>query len=118
MALKHYLNLLLGRSKAVKPAKLTWSNIKGVLQAWRRQTQRMAGFDLQPHIYEQIIWRRFEVMKTSPKCWSNGACVMCGCDILGKTMEDRACEGVCYPEMMKAEEWEDYKRINHIKLFS
>jgi hypothetical protein len=67
-------------------------------------------------------------MERSPLCWKRGTCQVCGCDILGKTMEDRACSisehpellerrEPCYPEMMSKEDWEKYKSINNIKLF-
>jgi len=50
--------------------------------------------------------------------------VICGCEILGKTMEDRACaneeigEEPCYPEMMTKEDWRAYKINNQIKIFN
>ena len=88
----------------------------------------MSGFELPLHIYEQIIWRRAEVMYKSPICWYTGSCRICGCDILGKTMEDRGCaisehsdlkkdREPCYPPMMKDIEWEAYKERYNIKLF-
>lgn len=82
------------------------------------------GFSVPQHIYEQIIWRRTEVIAVSPSCWDTGTCRVCGCEILGKTMEDRECsaaevgEKSCYPVMMKKDEWEKYKLSNHIKLFN
>jgi hypothetical protein len=79
------------------------------------------------HIYEQIIWRRIKVMDNSPKCWQSGHCIVCGCEILGKTMEDRGCSASespelnispCYPDMMSKKEWNQYKITNNIKLFN
>lgn len=103
------------------PAKITPRNVLAVLQAWKRKYQKeWFGFELPPHLQEQIIWRRTEVMIKSPLCWKQGQCVECGCEILGKTMEDRGCsnkENPCYPEMMSKENWETYKKINEIKLF-
>lgn len=112
-------------------AKITLRNIYAVIQAFFRKARRnVGGFDLQPHMYEQIIWRRTQVIEKSPKCWKSGKCVVCGCDILGKTMEDRACsiyedEGAllsgklpCYPEMMDKYNWKRYKELNNIKLFN
>lgn len=108
----------MGKSKASDPAKINISNIKGVIQSLSRKVQRnISGFELDEHIYEQIIWRRTEVEKKSPKCWNENECKICGCDVLGKTMEDRSCEGKCYTAMMNKEEWEEYKIINNIKLF-
>jgi hypothetical protein len=103
------------------PAKITLRNILAVAQAWKRKYQKeWFGFELPPHIQEQIIWRRTEVMQKSPICWNQGKCVECGCEILGKTIEDRGCSNIenpCYPAIMSKENWESYKRINNIKLF-
>src|SRR5688500_11169278 len=111
MKIKHYWDLLTGKLKVKNPAKLNWANVKGVAQAYSRQ---IAGFNLEPHLYEQIIWRRTVV---NPECWELGYCRFCGCEILGKTMEDRACEDNCYPEMMDSSMWNIYKKENNIKLF-
>lgn len=112
-----------------RPAKITWANIKAVIQAWIRKKRRgIGGFDLPTHMYEQIIWRRTQVMSNSPMCWHSGNCKVCGCEILGKTMEDRACSitehpdllakrSPCYPEMMDEKTWEVFKKEKHIKLF-
>lgn len=88
----------------------------------------IGGLGLDIHIYEQIIWRRVMVKEYSPMCWYKGSCKVCGCDILGKTMEDRACSITehpdlmakrkpCYPAMMNEKEWQRYKIINNVKLF-
>jgi hypothetical protein len=115
MSLRSYLK---ARKTAINPAKITLRNVYAVIQAWFRKKRRsLGGFDLPDYMYEQIIWRRVQVIIKSPKCWESGSCIQCGCEILGKTMEDRGCEGKCYPEMMNAENWEIYKRINNIKLF-
>jgi hypothetical protein len=102
-------------------AKITLRNIYAVLQAFFRKARRnVGGFDLQPYMYEQIIWRRTQVIEKSPECWKSGSCIVCGCDILGKTMEDRQCssETPCYPEMMNKENWKKYKELYNIKLFN
>lgn len=108
-------------------AKITPRNIYAVIQAYFRKARRsIGGFDLPDYMYEQIIWRRTQVIEKSPECWKSGHCVVCGCEILGKTMEDRACSiseledynvPPCYPEMMSKENWEKYKKIYNIKLF-
>jgi hypothetical protein len=117
----HYLNLLMGKVKVLKPASfLNIKNIWAVIQAKKRS---IGGFKTDSHIYEQIVWRRTQVMEKSPECWKQGYCRVCGCEILGKTMENRSCaapdigEKPCYPEMMKKEEWQKFKIDNNIKLF-
>lgn len=119
--LKHYLLLLTNQIKSDKPVKITWSNIKAVIQSLFRQAKRnISGFELEDHLYEQIIWRRTQVSLISSVCWRKGFCRHCGCEILGKTMEDRACSNEanpCYPAMMTQEEWKIFKTNNNIKLF-
>lgn len=119
--LKHYWRLLMKkeeRSKYSNPAKLTWANIKAVFQAFfRKRMRNIGGLLLKDHIYEQIIWRRTQVMHKSPQCWRDGKCKVCGCDILGKTMEDRGCERSCYPFMRTEKTWKKYKELLEIKLF-
>lgn len=116
------------RPSSQRKAKITWSNVKAVIQAFFRRARKMAGFELPTHVYEQIIWRRTEVRYNSPICWYTGTCKVCGCEILGKTMEDRACSisehpdlldkrPPCYPAMMEEKEWESYKEKKDIKLF-
>ena len=110
---------------SLRPAKITWENVKAVFKAKLRKIQ---GSSLENHIYEQIIWRRTQVKDNSPICWYKGTCKVCGCNILEKTMEDRACaisehedllekRPPCYPEMMNKEVWEQYKKEKNIKLF-
>lgn len=112
-------------------SKITIRNIFAVLQAFFRRVRRnLGGFDIPSHTYEQIIWRRTQVMKKSPRCWESGECIVCGCDIMGKTMEDRACsvserqdlydagKEICYPHMMNKDTWKKYKKTYNIKLFN
>lgn len=126
MSLKNFLR---ARKQASRPASFSWANIKAVFQAGvRKQKKSLGGFEIDEHIYEQIIWRRTQVIANSPRCWYSGACKVCGCDILGKTMEDRACSIAehpdllekrqpCYPAMMDSNEWKKYKKLKNIKLF-
>jgi hypothetical protein len=120
-------NFRKARKLAERPAKINFRNILAVIQAWfRKKKLTISGIGLEQHIYEQIIWRRLKVKAKSPICWESGACRVCGCDILGKTMEDRACslsespesnKTPCYPAMMSKEKWEAYKTNYKIKLF-
>lgn len=105
-------------------AKVTPRNVWAVIQAWFRKKQlHLDGIGLEQYMFEQIIWRRIQVRAKSPGCWQSGECIVCGCEILGKTMEDRACSAgevgrePCYPDMMDKEAWKEYKKLNRIKLF-
>lgn len=119
MSIKQIYNLLTGKIKVKKKAKLSFANIKAVLQSFKRSHSRIPYY-----IREQIIWRRLKVIDLEPRCWESGYCIVCGCDILGKTMEDRACSAEdvgdfpCYLDMMDKEKWENYKIDNKIKLFT
>lgn len=117
MKIKHYWDLITKKIKVSKPASfLSVKNIFAVLQASYRS---IGGFALKPHIYEQIIWRRIQVSQKSPECWNQGYCKICGCEIIGKTMEDRKCENEnpCYPEMMSEDQWKEFKKLNNINYF-
>lgn len=123
MKLRQFLQ---ARKTAIRPANFGWSNIKAVIQSYYRKYKAIGGIPLDDHIYEQIIWRRTQVIAASPICWNSGSCEICGCDILGKTMEDRACSLSehpdlyripCYPAMMNQQEWKQYKKLKNIKLF-
>jgi len=121
MNIAHLYHLLIGKTNAKHPAKLTFANIKGFLQSIYRKSQRLiniSGFEFAQFKWEQVIWRRTRVKDLSPKCWKENICKICGCDVIDKTLEDRGCEGFCYTEMMQTEEeWKEYKTKNKIKLF-
>lgn len=119
MQLKYLYDLITGNTKATKPAKITLRNIWAVIQAKFRKIKAKAenSLELPGYLYEQIIWRRTQVQDVSPVCWDDGNCIICGCNTVEKTMEDRPCEGSCYPKMMSKEKWEEYKKLMEIKLF-
>lgn len=108
----------MGKIQVKKKPKLTWNNIKAVFQSLIR-----SNTGLPSHISEQIIWRRIQISIKEPRCWESGSCIVCGCEILGKSMEDRACSAEevgdepCYPKMMNKQEWKEYKFKNQIKYF-
>lgn len=114
MRLRHYINLLRGKTEALNPARLDLKHIWAVIQSWIRSI-----LPTPKHIREQIIWRRGEVTLKSPECWRQGHCIQCGCEIVPKTTADMGCENppYCYPEMMSKKQWEEYKKTNNIQLF-
>lgn len=115
--IKHYIKLL-------SQAKYwTWSNFKGVLQAYFRKAKyEYMGFEVPKHIYEQYKWREFK----AEKCINNITCLNCDCFIKERILEDRGCsilEGTgnlvgkqepCYPPLMEKLEWEIFKIKNHV----
>lgn len=105
MSLKHYYNLLRGKTNALNPAKFDLRHMWAVIQSWFRSLYTPR------HIKEQIAWRRKQVQLLSPECWKEGQCIQCGCEIMGKTMADMGCENppFCFPEMMNKKDWKDFK---------
>ena len=105
MEIKYYYKLLTGKTKALNPAKLDWKHIYAVLQSWIRSIYT------KKHSKEQSKWRREMVQLLSPKCWNQGHCIQCGCEIMGKTKADMGCENepYCFPEMMNKKDWKDFK---------
>lgn len=106
MQLRHYWNLLRGKSNALNPAKFNLRHIWAVFQSWIRSI-----LPTPKHIKEQIVWRRKMVTLLSPECMKQGHCIQCGCEIMGKTKADMGCENppYCFPEMMNKKDWNDYK---------
>lgn len=123
------------RKTASHPAPITLRNIWAVIQAFFRKLKRgqikelvIGEMPLPQYKWEQIVYRRIMVEKKSPQCWFMGSCRVCSCEILGKTMEDRACSVTehpeilehrdpCYPSMMTEKDWAEYKLKNNIKYF-
>jgi hypothetical protein len=62
---------------------------------------------LRKHIREQIDFR---IKAMRPTCYINGSCDVCGCQTTMLQMANKACEGNCYPKMLKAGNWEYIKR--------
>lgn len=68
---------------------------------------------LPKHIQEQVYFRSTKCQD----CLKKGQCLYCGCSVPGKWFADAQCKGKRYPDMMlKAEEWETYKRENKIEI--
>lgn len=66
------------------------------------------------HIFEQINYRVFVMDK---ECWNNGACKICGCEVPGLQMANKACPKPCYPKMMNKRDWDTYKYFNKVEFF-
>lgn len=94
---------------------VTWNNIKSYIQGnfrmWLYYSKRL-NFLLPLHIFEQIAYRLFKMKK---ECFTNGACLKCGCATPALQMADKACLGQCYPAMMTETEWANYKRFQSIE---
>jgi hypothetical protein len=103
------------RKKFKNPKKINLSNILNYAEAEVRFWKSTSKFlDNPKHIDEQSIWRLSEVKDKSPDCIQQLRCIGCGCQIMEKVFESKACEEGCYPEMMSKDIWEKYKENNKI----
>ena len=93
---------------------ITPKNVKAYIQGNLRMFfyyNPILRFLLPLHIYEQINYRLFVMDK---ECYTNGACLKCGCATPALQMADKKCLGDCYPEMMDASKWTNHKKYNKI----
>jgi len=114
MKSRYLWNLIRGKSKAINPARLDLRHIWAVIQC---QIRSILPSPL--HIREQIEWRILQVKEKSPKCWEEGNCIQCGCEIKGKVKADIGCdnEPFCYPQMMRKKQWKQYKSDKAIYIY-
>lgn len=90
---------------------LNKDNIKGFFQGHLRSLKSQYS-TLDKHIVEQAAWR---MTKANKECVKADQCQACGCfPMYDKVLEDRACEGKCYPHMMTKLEWSLFKLNNNI----
>ena len=119
MGLKHLWDLVFNRKKFKKPATITLQNVVGFLQGNARALAmhtNIKWLQLPEHQEEQSYWRLSQIQEKSPECIKEGRCKECGCSIDEKVLEDRGCEGGCYPPMMNNIVWHFYKKDNNIKV--
>lgn len=106
---------------------LSFHNIKRFLIAYKRKFQMWffnskifkdndslkEFLDAPKHIKEQFLFRIEEMKKSTQgkECLAKGECV-CGCAVPDLQLADDACDHNCYPAMMDALEWTQYK-IKH-----
>lgn len=83
-------------------------NIKAFIQANIRMFIEKYGQEfmtLEEHVKEQIVFRE---SVANPECKAEGACE-CACSLPDLYYADKTCEKECYPEMMNAKDWADFK---------
>ena len=80
------------------------------------------GIEVPKHIYEQYKYREI----AAKECIDNITCLNCECFIKEKILEDRGCsilegkgklvgkKSPCYPDLMNASDWKEYKIKNNI----
>ena len=85
-------------------------------------TYRYEVYYMNPWWLRDCIVDQFEARMASmnPKCYSDGQCVMCGCQTTALQMANKSCNAPCYPPLMGAKEWEAFKEngggeINGVK---
>lgn len=105
-------------------AKITPHNVKKFITGWVRwfayeitRSKYFKNFTdaqlLPNHLQEQFKYR-LQVM--DKECLANGHCKACGCKTPQLQLADESCDGNCYPPFMEKEEWEKYKKENHVIL--
>src|ERR1700760_3870761 len=111
---KHALSLIFHRNRFEKPARITKANVRGFLQGNLRAFGSKISFLKPPaHIEEQAYWRITLIKERSPICIQQGQCKVCGCSTDEIVFEDRSCKGDCYPPMMNADTWAQYKTTHN-----
>ena len=95
--------------------KISLNNIHAFIQGNYRVLVENYGGDfikLEPHIQEQVLYR---TSLANPECLANGMC-KCNCAIPALFYTDKKlCADACYPAMMTAEEWNNFKlNLNNI----
>ncbi len=86
-------------------------NVKSFARSYLRKALDMT-IGLPPHEQQQIDYRK-QVCKG---CMELGECMSCGCKVPDKFYDIDPCDGNTYPPIMGEEKWEEYKRLNNIKL--
>jgi hypothetical protein len=93
---------------------VTMKNIHAYLQGNLRMLAEQYGPDylkMDPHIKEQIIFR---MDVSNPECIQQKECKECHCEIPNLMYANKQCGGQCYPEMMDADKWEEFKKTLRI----
>jgi hypothetical protein len=93
---------------------ITMKNIHAYLQGNLRMLTEQYGPDylkMDPHIKEQIIFR---MDVSNPECIEQKECKECHCTIPNLMYANKQCGGACYPEMMNADRWEEFKKALRI----
>lgn len=74
-------------------------------------TYRYEVYYMNPWWLRDFIVDQFEarVASMNPKCYSDGQCVMCGCQTTALQMAKKSCNAPCYPPLVGRKEWESFK---------
>lgn len=71
------------------------------------------NFLIPKHIRKQIEIR---LNSMNPKCYSEGACLKCGCVTPALQMANKPCEGMCYPKMVNKHFFKAWMEIGFAKI--
>lgn len=74
-------------------------------------TYRYEVYYMNPWWLRDFIVDQFEarIASMNPKCYTDGQCVMCGCQTTALQMAKKSCNAPCYPPLMGRKEWEAFK---------
>lgn len=113
MNLKKLITYLFNRKSIPEPKKINLTTIRYYLQGNLRSLASNFGITEQ-HILEEAQWRLGEIKDKSPKCFKEGECIYCQCELKELVLSDAACDHGCYPHMRNKEEWNQFKQTNNI----
>jgi hypothetical protein len=92
--------------------KITINNIKQFIEGHLNKLEDDL-FGKPSHFKEQVLYRASKC----EDCYRIGKCLTCGCNLPGKHYVTKSCNnGLRFPDLMEAEEWEQYKIDNDIKI--
>ena len=88
-----------------------------LLGTYRYEVYFLNQWWLRDFIVDQYECR---ISSMNPKCYSDGQCVLCGCQTTALQMAKKSCDAPCYPPLMNKKEWGAFKEngggeINGIK---
>lgn len=89
----------------MKTTYLKWLDAYYYLQGHYRESLYFTPYKflIRKHIRKQIEDRLNTIKLTL--CYTEGACVRCGCEVPALTMCDKTCHGNCYPKMKTKKEY-------------
>lgn len=68
---------------------------------------------IRSHIIEQIEYR---IKWMDKQCYNEGSCKLCGCETTALQMCNKSCEKPCYPPMMEAKKWLNFRLFGQMNI--
>lgn len=94
----------------MKLSDITIGKVQSFIQGYSRYYYDNI-FGMPSWIKEQVFFRLFTCKDS---CLITGACKKCTCPTIKKAYATASCNEEEFPDLMPAQEWEDYKKANNI----